>query len=226
VLVATNWVAVGTLALAGATFLAVLVGVYTAWFTRRLAEAAQTTAKADTRALENSVRPLLLPVAPGLHTGIEPVSFVNLGYHHGDQVLPETIHVVPMGEATRLVSVPVRNAGVGPAVIWVPHPSIRVPPDTAAKQGVATVRVVPVGERTRLHFALSGERLGDKWYVVVAYTDADGAQLRRTELAIAIPTGERGPEVVGFALYRGADDDLIVASGEGWDISTGAREWQ
>jgi hypothetical protein len=84
--------------------------------------------------------------------------------------------------------------------------------------------VVPVNERTRLNFAVNTDRLGANWYVNVAYTDVDGTQPRRTELAIR--ARDRRYEVVGFALYRGAEDDLIVASGEGWDIARGEREWQ
>jgi hypothetical protein len=82
-----KWVAIGTLALAGTTFLAVLVGIRTARLTRRLADAAQTTAKADTRALENSVRPLLLPVPPRLYTAPATYSFRNIGYGRREQIL-------------------------------------------------------------------------------------------------------------------------------------------
>jgi hypothetical protein len=122
--------------------------------------------------------------------------------------------------------VPVRNKGIGPAVIWVPHPYIRIPPNSAATQGQATVRVVPLGELTRLNFAVMEERLGVSWYVAVAYTDSSGAQLQRTELAIKGSEPGTGYEVVGFALCRGAKDDLIVASDEGWDVGTGEREWR
>jgi hypothetical protein len=178
-----KWVAIGTLALAGTTFLAVLVGIRTARLTRRLADAAQTTAKADTRALENSVRPLLLPVPPGLYTAPATYSFRNIGYGRREQILPDAIQTIKLEPDAWLVSVPVRNKGIGPAVIWVPHPYIRIPPNSAATQGQATVRVVPLGELTRLNFAVMEERLGVSWYVAVAYTDSSGAQLQRTELA-------------------------------------------
>jgi hypothetical protein len=71
-----------------------------------------------------------------------------------------------------------------------------------------------------------GVVVGASWYVGVAYTDSSGAQLQRTELTIKGTEPGTGYEVVGFALYRGADDDLIVASREGWDIGTGECEWQ
>jgi hypothetical protein len=179
-----KWVAIGTLALAGTTFLAVLVGIRTTRLTRRLADAAQTTAKADTRALENSVRPLLLRVPPGLYTAPATYSFRNIGYGRREQILPDAIQTIKLEPDAWLVSVPVRNKGIGPAVIWVPHPYIRIPPNSAATQRQATVRVVPLGELTRLNFAVMEERLGVSWYVAVAYTDSSGAQLQRTELAI------------------------------------------
>jgi hypothetical protein len=89
-----KWVAIGTLALAGVTFLAVLVGVASAILTKRLADSAQRTAEADTRALENSVRPLLLPVPPGLYTGPATYSFRNIGYGRREQILPDAIQTI------------------------------------------------------------------------------------------------------------------------------------
>jgi hypothetical protein len=217
-----KWVAIGTLALAGATFAAVLVGLRTARLTRRLADAAQVTAQADTRALENSVRPLLLPV-PELAGPTEGLSFRNVGVEHGAQVMPAAIYIERPAEARWLISVPVRNAGVGPAVIAAPHPWIQLPNDPAVKQGQATNRVVPVNERTRLNFSIVTER-PDKFYAQVAYTDVDGGQLRRTEIAVSRTDGG-AYEVVGFALYDGADGDFIVASGRGWDVPLRKREW-
>jgi hypothetical protein len=220
-----KWVAIGTLALAATTFAAVSIGVYGAVLTRRLARAAQRTADADTRALENSIRPLLLSVPTSYESPFDIVRFDAVGIDHGEQMYPSRIYVQQVGPGDRwAISVPVRNAGVGPAVISAPDPWIQVPNDTAVKLGKAGVRVIPAGERGRLNFRLDVTAAPDRFYVQVTYTDVDGRQVQRSELAIGrINDGQH--EVVGFGLYRGADGELIVASGQGWDLGLRKKEW-
>jgi hypothetical protein len=219
-----KWAAIGTLALAAATFAVVLIGAVTVWYTRRLAVSAHRTAEADTRAVEGSIRPLITPAPRGTGAGAERINFTHLGVSHVAEVAAHEVYVHHGSEGRWLVSVPVRNAGVGPAIIGTPHPWIRVLPDTAVTQGHATERVVPVGERTRLDFVVPRDTLGSFFYAQVAYTDADGGQLRRTELFVVQDSGSSTWSVRGFALFRGADGDFIVESGEGWDVVRRERQ--
>jgi hypothetical protein len=217
-----EWVAIGTLALAAATFLAVVVGVATVRASQRMADAAQATATADKLALEGSIRPLLIPTTPYPEPDQqgapnERVTFGTSGYN----VALGSVSVRANPGST-LISVPVRNVGAGIAVLSEPAPRVR--PHGQGWQGVggSTDRIIPAGETTRLQWEVRDEMTSTRFDAEVSYTDARGGQPMRTRLAVAKDTSTTDRwSVVGVELYEEAGDtlNLLVRSGD-WPAGT------
>jgi hypothetical protein len=207
-LLAADLVAAGTLALAGVTFLLVVVAVMQAALTRRTLAVTQQSVDVANKGLAARLRPVLVDVPLGTPGRYEVGSAFDLPGLIAVSADPQT--------RKQRISVPIRNVGPGLAVLATPHPTI-FEREGVHYQGKASRTVIPPAETAHLSFELDGKR--GAFYVQVAYTDVAGEQMTRTQLFIRTHTQDEPTRVVGLALFVGPDspgEKPLVFYGEGF----------
>lgn len=216
----SEWVGIGTLALAGVTLLAVLVGIATALSTKRAASAAQSSADADRLSLEASIRPLLIHAKlarrgrTSSSADFESVAFPGQA--------PEQVPIGGVGVFSRSptlmeITVPVRNVGRGAALISDRPEFRQVGREWLGDRGDPFDIVIPEHESTRIQFRPNYQLTEGAFEIRVTYTDARGGQPTRTLLRVRQVEATRW-DVVALELHalEGAEPRLLARSG-GWD---------
>jgi hypothetical protein len=226
-LAATNWdewVAVGTLALAGTTVLLAIgssVGVWVqakmARETTRLVEAAEREllavlaqseatsqqAAVAQAALDASVQPMLGPVPVGEFDEADAeADRGEVRWRFSDDYL--------------LISVPFRNVGSGVALVTSARISDRDGKMFERAQEVGQT-AIPPGESTRVFFSLRVPENNDivrsnVQLVTVRYADVSGRQRFRSVAAVR-EVYHHDPQVVRVGVYRDDDEDPFVTIG-------------
>jgi hypothetical protein len=218
--------------LAIATFAVVAVGAVSLLISWKLARAAEQTADAAQKTAEASIRPLITAADPGRRVGRSEVelSFHSLGEPSTYKGLNGAVFVHEGGindPALTLVSVPLKNVGVGAAVVSeASSPRIQPAGMTWEGNGAATAAIIGAGRLSRLQWVLGHHLPEDGFEVEVDYTDARGGQPMCTRLCVT-READSAWSVTGVAIYEGHGDGrlLQVRSGD-WSEESEPHEQQ
>jgi hypothetical protein len=224
---ATNWdeyVALGTLALAGATL---VLAVVSAWGVR-----IAKRSSADTRALAEAARDEVVAVSAEAEASLQQVSAARAALAASIQPVLAPLQIDEAGqernpradnddvkthvhEPDLFLSVPLRNVGTGVALVTDAY----IEGDTSPRRlpGYVTKPAVPVSEKLRAEYRISLDTDrplldADPIWAVVQYTDAGGDAVFQTRAAVK-ETYHNVLEVIRVEVYRAGEPAPFLTVG-------------